>query len=244
MLIDFDHVSKKYGRVQALDGITLKIAPGQIVVVLGANGAGKTTLLRCLASVVAPSQGRILADGQPLRRDRLDLRRGIMFIPDFPAFYPHMNPLQHIAMVLRLYGKDQPDVGERAILVLSKFDLLPLIETQLGSLSRGQAYKVALAALFLADPGLWLLDEPLASGVDPAGISYLKQECREAAARGRTVVYSTQLLDIAEKFSDRVCILHRGAIKFFDSVAEIRKQSEQPHSSLEDILGRLREVEV
>lgn len=242
MQILFKEVSKKYGRVEALDHINLQIASNQTVAVLGANGAGKTTLLRCPGCVVAPDQGVVLIDGETLRRDRIDLRRRILFLPDFPAAYGHMTPLQHIGMVLRLYEKDQPAITGRANQVLGNLDLLPLVDTPLARLSRGQAYKAALAALFLADPELWLLDEPFASGMDPAGIMYFKQECREAAARGRTVIYSTQLLDIAEKFSDRVCILQSGAVKFFDSVEQIRRETEQPQGSLEEIFNKLREV--
>jgi ABC-type multidrug transport system ATPase subunit len=228
--------------VQALDHISLQIVADQIVTVLGANGAGKTTLLRCLGSVVAPDRGEILLDGEVLRRDRVNLRRRILFLPDFPVTYGHMTPLHHIAMVLRLYEKDQTGIAGRVSQVLGSFDLLPLIDTPVARLSRGQVYKTAVSALFLADPELWLLDEPFASGMDPAGIMYFKQECRAAAARGRTVIYSTQLLDIAEKFSDRVCILQNGTIKFFDSVEQIRQQTEQPQRSLEEIFSHLREV--
>lgn len=242
MQIHIEQVFKKYGRVRALDGVALQIDPGQIVALVGANGAGKTTLLRCLGCVVSPGKGNVLVDGQILRRNRLDLRRRILFLPDFPVVYGHMNPLRHIGMVLRLYGKDTTDLGERASDVLGNLDLLPLIGTSLQNLSRGQAYKVALAALFLVDPDLWLLDEPLASGIDPSGLIYLKQTCRAAAARGRTIVYSTQILDVAEKFSDRICILDGGLVKFFGGVDDIRKMSAKPDGTLEDIFHQLREV--
>ena len=242
MLINFANVTKRYGRVRALDDVTLDITPGQIVAVLGANGAGKTTLLRCLATLAAPARGDVWIDGEILRRDRMDQRRRIMFLPDLPVAYAHMNPLRHIAMVLRLYGKDADPVVGRATEVLGRLNLLPLIDTPLARMSRGQIYKTVLAALFLVDPDLWLLDEPLASGIDPSGIIYLKEQCRAAAARGRTVIYSTQLLDIAEKFSDRVCILYQGAVRFFDSIDAIRQRTARPESSLVDIFSQLREA--
>jgi ABC-2 type transport system ATP-binding protein len=242
MHVRFANVSKRYGRVKALDQVTLDVPPGEIVAVLGANGAGKTTLLRCLAAMAAPGRGEVLIDGEVLRRDRMDLRRRIMFLPDVAVAYSHLSPLRHIAMVLNLYGKDVDGTADRATEVLGRLDLLPLIDTPLARMSRGQIYKTVLAALFLADPDLWLLDEPLASGIDPAGIIYLKEQCRQAAARGRTVIYSTQLLDIAEKFSDRVCILDHGVVRIFDSVDTIRRRSAQPEGSLEDIFSQLREA--
>ncbi len=242
MNIHFDCVTKKYSRTKALDNVSIDFQPGEVVAVVGANGAGKTTLLRCLATVIAPNLGEILFDRETLRRDRLDLRRKTFFLPDIPAAYSHMTPLAHIAMVLRLYGKDQGGMETRAAEVLNELDLLPLISSPLSTMSRGQIYKTALAALFLVDPELWLLDEPMASGIDPSGIIYLKQQCRNAASRGRTVIYSTQLLDMAERFSDRVCILHRGRVQFFNSVEQIRAQAARPEGSLEEIFSQLREA--
>jgi len=241
--INLENVSKKYGRVHALAQVSFELVPGQIVSVLGANGAGKTTLLRCLSSVASPDKGKIFFDGELFRRNRMDLRRRLAFLPDFPAMYPHLKPLQHIAMVLGLYEKDDVALHERAIEALGNLDLLPLIDTQIGRLSRGQIYKTALAAMLLVDPELWLLDEPLASGMDPMGIMYFKKECRAAALRGRTILYSTQLLDIAENFSDRVCVLHRGTPRVFEEVAELRKQTAMPEGALEEIFRRLREGE-
>jgi ABC-2 type transport system ATP-binding protein len=242
MHVRLENVSKRYGRVTALDNVSMEISSGELIAVVGANGAGKTTLLRCLASIVAP-KGQIFIDDETLHRDKVSLRQRIMFLPDSPAAYAHMTPLRHIAMVLRLYRKDTGDLSGRAVDVLGALDLLPLIDTPLSRMSRGQIYKTVLAALFLADPELWLLDEPLASGIDPAGIIYLKHQCRDAAGRGRTIIYSTQLLDIAEKFSDRVCVLHGGSVQFFDSIDDILKSTAHANRSLEDVFKALREEE-
>src|SRR5262245_18651550 len=105
-------LSKAYGANNALDDVSLEIAPGQIVAVLGPNGAGKTTLLRCLAGVAIPNRGEILCDGQSFRRERIDLRRRFAFLPDFPYVFPSMTVLRHIGMVLRLYEADRPGVEE------------------------------------------------------------------------------------------------------------------------------------
>jgi ABC-2 type transport system ATP-binding protein len=238
--VRLEDVSKRYGRIRALDHVSMDIAPGQIVSVLGANGAGKTTLLRCLSSIVAPDKGQILLDGEIMCRDRLDLRRRFTFLPDFPVMYGHMNPLQHIAMVLRLYEKDTVAVQDRAVVVLGNLDLLPLVGSRLAGLSRGQIYKTALAAMFIIDPELWILDEPLASGMDPVGIAFFKKECRAAAKRGRTVLYSTQLLDIAEAFSDRVCVLNRGKLELFEEVTAIQQRSAKTEGALEEVFLKLR----
>jgi ABC-type multidrug transport system ATPase subunit len=243
MKIELRKVFKQYGSVHALDDVSLSIEPGQIVALVGTNGAGKTTLMRCLAGIVAPTSGQLLYDGEHLLRDRLELRRRLFFLPDFPAVFEEWHPLQHIGMVLRLYGRDAPGVEESVVDVLRDLDLLPVASSPFAVLSRGQRYKAALAALFAVDPELWLLDEPFASGMDPNGINAFKQRTRTAAAAGRTVIYSTQILDAAERFSDRVCVVHRGRIRAFSVTAELRSGSEGEANPLDDLFTQLREEE-
>ncbi|MDB6068105.1 MAG: hypothetical protein JWR26_4313, partial [Pedosphaera sp.] len=110
------------------------------------------------------------------------------------------------------------------------------------SLSRGQAYKAGLVAMMAADRELWLLDEPFASGMDPHGIDAFKQHARAAAARGRTVIYSTQLLDVAERFSDRVCVINKGELHAFDTLARLREQARDKDNVLEEMFRQLRET--
>ncbi|HXG60880.1 MAG TPA: ABC transporter ATP-binding protein [Planctomycetota bacterium] len=241
MQISLRDLTKHYGAVRALDRVWLEIAPGQVVALLGANGAGKTTLLRCLAGLVASDQGRILLNGEPLERERIDLRRRLAFVPDFPFVLPEMTVLQHAGMVLKIYGAPQEDSARRLLDLLRRFDLLPLVDVPFQALSRGQAYKGALVALLAADPEVWLVDEPFASGMDPNGLAAFKDIAVEAASRGRTILYSTQILDIAERFSDRVCIFERGQVRAYDTPAELRARSTGKDGFLEAIFRKLRE---
>lgn len=239
MKIELRSVSKSYGKARALDRASLEIQEGQIVAILGANGAGKTTLLRCLAGIAAPDGGDIVYDDQPFSRDDLELRRRISFLPDFPVVFYEMSVLRHIGMVLRVYERDLEGIEERVLQLLRDFDLFTIAENPLNTLSRGQVYKAALAALIAVNPDVWLLDEPFASGMDPHGINTVKRYAREAVAEGRTVIYSTQILEIVEKFSDKVCILHQGEVRAFDSVALLENAGQG--GSLEDIFRQLRE---
>jgi ABC-2 type transport system ATP-binding protein len=243
MKIELKDVSKKYQALTALDKVSFAIEPGQIVALLGPNGAGKTTMLRCLAGIAAPSTGRVLYDGELFTRDRLDMRRRFSFLPDFPFVFENWTLIQHIGMVLRLHQADGPGIEEKVIELLVELDLLALADRPFQTLSRGQRYKGALAAMMAVDPEVWLLDEPFASGMDPHGISTFKRRSREAAARGRTVIYSTQILDAAERFSDRVCIIYRGTVAAFDSVANLRDASLPHEDVLESIFDLLREEE-
>jgi ABC-2 type transport system ATP-binding protein len=241
MKIELRGVLKLYRSVRALDHVSLEIAPGQIISLLGPNGAGKTTLLRCLTGISVPDKGGVYFDDQEFRRDQLEVRRRMYFMPDFPLLFWDQSVLRNISIVLRLFEADQPGVEEKVLSLLNDFDLLPLALRPLNSLSRGQAYKSGLVAMLALDRELWLLDEPFASGMDPQGINAFKQHVRAAAARGRTIIYSTQLLDVAERFSDRVCIIHKGEVLHFDTLAALRERAQDKDNVLEEMFRNLRE---
>jgi ABC-2 type transport system ATP-binding protein len=242
MRIELRGVLKSYASVRALDRVSLQIDPGQIVSLLGPNGAGKTTLIRCLAGIAAPNKGAVYFDDQEFRRDRLDLRRRMHLLPDFPSHFWDQSVIRNIGIVLRLFDADNNGAEERVLELLRDFDLLPLALRPMGSLSRGQAYKAGLVMMLAADREVWLLDEPFASGMDPHGIDAFKRHARAAASRGRTILYSTQLLDVAERFSDRVCIIHKGEVRAFDTLDRLRDQAQDKGNVLEELFRQLREV--
>ena len=241
MRIHLEGLTKNYGSLTALEAVTAQIDPGQVVALLGPNGAGKTTLLRCMAGVISPSAGRVVYDGLEFNRGMMDLRKRMFFLPDVPFVFEEWSILRHMGMALRLYETPLEGVEEKVIELLNEFELLPLAERPFRLLSRGQRYKAGLAALIAADPELWLVDEPFASGMDPHGITAFKKRAREATARGRTVIYSTQILDAAERFSDRVGIIYRGSMVAFDSVENMQDAALPQGGVLEGVFELLRE---
>jgi ABC-type multidrug transport system ATPase subunit len=239
MRIEIEKVSKTFGGLWALEELTLRLEPGQVVGLLGANGAGKTTLLNCLAGIIAPSSGEIYYDNEKFHRGRMDLRRRLMYLPDFPMAFARMNVMQHIAMCLRLYERPQPDT-ELVAQILDHLNILVYAGMPLGMMSRGQLYKAGLAALLTIDPELWILDEPMASGMDPMGLAYFKKQAKFAARRGRTVLYTTQILEVAERFSDRICVLDHGGLRLNGKAGELWGGET---GSLEQVLANLRDTD-
>jgi ABC-type multidrug transport system ATPase subunit len=238
--ISIDQLVKTYGGVTALDDVSLEIAPGQIVAIVGANGAGKTTLLRSLAGLAAPTKGEIRYDDQAFHRGRVDLRVRFAFLPDTPCVYPQLTVLRHVAMALKLYGAERPGIEDVVAQLLGEFDLLPLAESPLATLSRGELYKAALVAVLAVDPEVWMFDEPFASGMDPHGLKAFRRHAQAAAARGRTVLYSTQILEVAERFADAVCVLHCGKVRAFGAVDALRRPNGEVESVLESLFAELR----
>jgi ABC-type multidrug transport system ATPase subunit len=244
MHVELRDLTKRYGGRTALDGVSLGIAPGEIVAIVGANGAGKTTLLRCLAGIAGADRGDILYDGERFVRGRVDLRKRLAFLPDAPIVLPGMSVLDHVGLVLQLYEAAGEGVEETVIELLTELNMLPLAEMPFGRLSRGQSYKGALAAVFAANPELLIFDEPFASGMDPQGLTAFRRRAKAAADRGGTVVYTTQLLELAERFCDRVCVLHHGCLAAYGSVDSLRTQLQINEGGvLEEIFAELHEME-
>jgi ABC-type multidrug transport system ATPase subunit len=242
MRVELRSVLKAYKGTRALDHVSLTFEPGQIISLLGPNGAGKTTLLRCVVGITAPDKGAVYFDEEEFRRDKIDLRQRLFTLPDFPALFWNQTVLRNFSIILHLYGADGPGAEQRVVELLRDFDLLPLALRPVNTLSRGQAYKTALVAMIACDRELWLLDEPFASGIDPHGIDALKRHSRAAAERGRIIIYSTQILDVAERFSDKVCVIHQGNVRAFDTLENLRAQAQDKSHVLEGIFRSLRET--
>lgn len=212
--IRIDDVGKTYGATKALTGVSTEIEPGTLVALIGLNGAGKTTLLNCLGGLVIPACGGIWFDDEPLERSRVDLRRRLMYLPDRPPFLAEMTVLRHITTVLSLYGRSNLELAPRVEALLEALDLLPLIDKRMGLVSRGQAYKASLLCMLALDPEVWLLDEPFASGTDAVGLRVFKDHALGAVRRGRTIIYTTQIVEVAESFSDRWWVLNEGRLDY------------------------------
>jgi len=233
------NVTKQYGSLKALDDVSVDFSPGQITCVVGLNGAGKTSLLRCLAGLTVPDQGVVTLADEPLARDRLDLRRRFYFLPDTPALFEDQTVSRNLSRILHLYQVDtQPGISQHVGQLLEDLDMLALLDKRADTLSRGQFYKVGLCLLLAIQPDLWLLDEPFASGMDPQGIITFKRAARAAAEAGKTVIYTTQLIDLAEKFSDQICILNNGKVAQYLATKELVADKV---GALESLLVKLRE---
>ena len=224
MKIEIQELTKKIGNKAILDEIQLTLDPGNLVSLVGTNGAGKTTLLKTLATLYCPTTGEVRFDDAVLDRSRLDLRAKLHYLADQPHFLADL-PIDHICLAATLYDRNLQELKPHIVDWLRQFDLLEIAETPIKSLSRGQQYKVAFVGMLAINPELWLLDEPFAAGVDPTGISAIKRNLNKVLGAGASVIYSTQIVELAESFSDRVWILHQGRLRVDATTLELKTQS-------------------
>lgn len=227
MQIALEKASKKFRRTNALAKVDFTTQPGEIVAVVGLNGAGKSTLLRAMAGLLKLDHGRLLYGDEPFNRSDLDRRREVLFVPDIPILFPEFSILRNVGVYLRQYRReDQPDIEKKIAKLFDEFDLSEKLESFPESLSRGQLYKAGLIALFAVNPAVWLLDEPFASGMDAWGIARFREHAEQVRVDGRSIVYTTQMVDLACNFSDRICVIVDGNAIVFESGDALRQSTD------------------
>jgi ABC-2 type transport system ATP-binding protein len=214
-------LAKAYGRVVAVTGIDLDIAPGQIFGLVGPNGAGKSTTLRMLATLLEPTAGEAHVCGLDIRRRPNSVRRVIGYVPDTFGVYDDMRVWEYLDFFARVYAIPAP--RRRAIVseLLQLVDLEDKRDAYVHMLSRGMQQRLCLAHALVHDPRVLLLDEP-ASGLDPRARAELREILRALSALGKTVVISSHILPELEELCTGVAIIDRGRMLAAGSVGEIQ----------------------
>ena len=231
-MIEFQDVSKTYGATQALKDLNLSIQEGQIVGLIGHNGAGKSTTIKSLVSVINPTAGKILVDGLDLASHRLTIKQKIGYVADSPDLFLRLTAQEFWDLVAASYGLNKQDYENRLVDLLGLFDFASHRYEIIETFSHGMRQKVFVIGALLSDPDIWVLDEPM-TGLDPQAAFDLKQLMRAHADKGKTVLFSTHVLEVAEQLCDRLAILKKGELIFYGTLAELK--AEHPDQSLEAI---------
>jgi ABC-2 type transport system ATP-binding protein len=222
-LVELRGLTKTYGTFKAVDGITLDVPRGEIFALLGPNGAGKTTSLRMLMGILRPTSGEARVDGLDCFADRVEVKRRVGYLPDEPVFYDYLRGSELIRFVGGMHGLDVAETDRRSAPLVERLELGDALGEYAVNYSKGMKKKLALLCAMLHDPALLILDEPT-NGLDPYATRALLDLVREKAAAGRTVFYSTHLLDQAEKLCKRVGIVHKGRLAATGAIEELRSR--------------------
>ena len=240
-LIELTNVSKSYNRnkVKAVDNLTLTVKPGEIFGFLGPNGAGKTTTLKMIVGLLRPDAGRILVEGYDVTVDSLKAKQITTYVPDYPAIYERLTGLEYLNFIGDVYGVPKEARIERIQRWLDVFELAQVITNPIQSYSHGMKQKIVLTASLLPAPRVMILDEPLV-GLDPRAAYQLKDLFREHCEQGKTLLFSTHIMEVAEKLCDRIGIIHNGRLIACGTMQELKALG-QAEQSLESIFLELTE---
>ncbi len=210
-MITVQQLTKRFGAQTAVDALSFEVPAGQIVGFLGPNGAGKSTTLKMLTGMLEPSAGTATVCGFDLRRDILEVKRHVGFVPESGAVFESLTGLEYLEMVAALYALPEEAARARIRQFIAFFDLSfeTLTDKLLGAYSKGMRRKVVITAALLHNPPVVFFDEPL-DGLDANAAVGFKALIQTLAQEGKTIVYSSHILDVVERVCDRVIIIDKG----------------------------------
>jgi ABC-2 type transport system ATP-binding protein len=219
--LELDGIRKRFGDVQALDGVSLKVDAGQVFGFLGANGAGKTTTMRVILGLLRADAGTASWNGRPATSWP---RRTFGYLPEERGLYPRMPVLDQLVFFASLYGVPRAVARRDALAWLARFRIADYADRRAESLSKGNQQKVQFIATVLHGPDLLLMDEPF-SGLDPVNAAMLKAAFLELRDAGRTLIFSTHQLEMAEELCETVAIIDHGRIVASGPTREVRRST-------------------
>ena len=220
-MIEIKNVTKKYGDKVALKDVTFTVNDGEIFAFIGHNGAGKTTLIKAICGIHEFDEGDILINGKSIKNDPIACKKEMAFVPDNPELYEQMKAIDFINFICDMYEVPQ-DVREKNITKYAKmFELEQNLNDTIDSFSHGMKQKVALISALAHDPKILIMDEPFV-GLDPKAVFDVKKVMNEMIQEGKTIFFSTHILDVAEKLCSRVAIIKKGELLKVGSMKQIK----------------------
>lgn len=232
-MIQIENVTKTYNNsVRAVNNLNLTVNDGEIVGFIGPNGAGKTTTLKMMTGILKPDCGSIRINDYDIQKEPLKAKQEIGYIADSPDMFLRLKGIEFMNLISDIYKVPDTLRRERIKAFATRFDLIDVLDKPMQSYSHGMRQKMMVAAALVHDPAVWILDEPL-TGLDPKSAYNLKNMMREHADAGNSVLFSTHVLEVAEKLCDKVIIIHHGETLFYGTLETLTAQ--YPNMDLEEI---------
>lgn len=236
-MIEYKNVSKTYNNtVKAVDDFSFSVGKGELVGFIGPNGSGKTTTIKLLTGVLTPDSGTIKINGFDIQKEPLKAKASIGYIADNPDVFLRLKGIEFLNFIGDVY---KVPIGERKKTVsdlAERFELTKALDSQILCYSHGMRQKLMVIAALLHKPDVWILDEPM-TGLDPKSAFELKNMMREHTKSGKSVFFSTHVLEVAEKLCDKVIIIKQGHKLYDGTLADLEKKNKD--KNLEDIFLEL-----
>ncbi len=239
-IISIRNLYKSYGSKQVLQDISVDILPGQVIGYIGPNGAGKSTTVKILCGLISDFSGQVTIKGYDIKQHPLAVKSIIGYVPELAELYDVLTPREFLSLVGALYNLPAEVVSERGNGMLEAFGLAGNMDQRMDSFSKGMKQKVLITSGLLHNPDIIILDEPL-SGLDANSVIIVKELISKLAANGKTIFYSSHMMDIVEKVSDRIILINEGKVVADGTFSELKLK--QGDSSLEQIFAHLTATE-
>ena len=221
-MIEIKNVSKTYnGKKKVLKNISFKIEGGEIFAFIGHNGAGKTTMIKCIMGILDFEEADILVDNKSIKEEPLECKRIMAYVADNPDLYENMKAIDFINFICDMYEVSEDIRRENTLKYAKIFEIEDKLNDDISSFSHGMKQKIALIAALAHDPKVLIMDEPFV-GLDPKAVYDMKEIMRDMAKDGKTIFFSTHILDVAEKLCDRVAIIKDGTIVKVGKMKDIK----------------------
>lgn len=229
-MINIKNVTKTYGSgIKAVDDISIDIKGGEIFGFLGPNGAGKTTTIKMITGVLTTDSGEIIVDGHNISEDPMNAKMSIGYVSDDPNVFERLKGIEYLNFMADIYRVPAEGRKDKILGLAREFDMINSLSDKMQSYSHGMKQKIIIIGVLLHEPAVWILDEPL-SGLDPISSFKLKNIMRDHADKGNTVMFSTHVLEVAEKVCDRIAVINKGKILFVGTLEEMKKSKERDDS--------------
>ena len=221
-MIEIKNVSKTYnGKKKVLKNISFKIESGEIFAFIGHNGAGKTTMIKSIMGILDIEEGDILVDNKSIKEEPLECKRIMAYVADNPDLYENMKAIDFINFICDMYEVSEDIRKENTLKYAKMFEIEDKLNDDISSFSHGMKQKIALIAALAHNPKVLIMDEPFV-GLDPKAVYDMKEIMRNMAKDGKTIFFSTHILDVAEKLCDRVAIIKDGTIVKVGKMKDIK----------------------
>ncbi|WP_242143295.1 MULTISPECIES: ABC transporter ATP-binding protein [unclassified Bacillus cereus group] len=221
-MIEIVNVSKSYNENSyAVKDLNLTVPDGEIFGFLGPNGAGKSTTIKMITGIHTIDKGTITINGKNVAQEPMEAKKTFGYVPDSPDMFLRLKGIEYLNFMADMYEVPHDVRQEKIQSLAERFDLYNALSDQIQSYSHGMRQKIIIIGVLLHDPDVWILDEPM-TGLDPKSAFTLKQMMREHADKGKTVFFSTHVLEVAEKLCDRVAIINKGSLQFQGNLTEMR----------------------
>ncbi len=231
-MIQVNAICKRFGDKVAVDNVSMSLKPGSIVGFIGPNGAGKSTSLKMMTGILAPDSGSISINGYDIQRDPLAAKQEFAYISDDPDKFLVLKGTDYIKFICDIYGVPEEDRAPRLAQLLDEFEMGDDVANRIETYSHGMRQKIHIIASLMHEPRIWIMDEPM-TGLDPQSSYLLKQKMKEHAAAGNTVLFSTHVLEVAEKLCDEINIINKGRLIYNGTLEALKNR--YPDKTLEEI---------